>query len=153
MKLLNSRCEPLPSKGTAEHAQLVERLADLAYPTGSPWLKATILSDMQLSTSQYWLVKVGDVPVGFLSGTLILDQAELTNLGIVPDWQHQGLAQLLLRTWLASLPTRTTVTLEVRPHNVAAYHLYEALGFVEIAKRTAYYDRPVEDALILQMTT
>ncbi|GEK29493.1 ribosomal protein S18-alanine N-acetyltransferase [Furfurilactobacillus siliginis] len=153
MKLTNSQCEPLPAEKTAQHAQLVGHLADLAYPTGSPWSKQTIQSDMQLSTSQYWLVKVASEPVGFLSGTFLLDQAELTNLGVVPDWQHQGLAKLLLKTWLERLPINTTVTLEVRQHNHAAYHLYISLGFVEIAKRTAYYDRPVEDALIMQMTT
>ena len=40
-------------------------------------------------------------------------------------------------------------TLEVRPSNAAARHLYEKLGFLVAGRRPGYYRFPQEDALIL----
>jgi len=43
-----------------------------------------------------------------------------------------------------------TVYLEVRASNAAARQLYESLGFGAVARRSRYYRRPVEDAVILR---
>ena len=52
---------------------------------------------------------------------------------------------------LAELTARgvRTVYLEVRASNAAARRLYEALGFAEVGRRSRYYRRPVEDAVVL----
>ncbi len=40
-------------------------------------------------------------------------------------------------------------TLEVRVSNVPAIRLYESLGFVSEGIRKHFYEKPVEDALIM----
>ena len=40
-------------------------------------------------------------------------------------------------------------TLEVRVSNQRAIRLYESLGFVQEGIRKRFYERPVEDALIM----
>jgi ribosomal-protein-alanine N-acetyltransferase len=43
-----------------------------------------------------------------------------------------------------------TAFLEVRESNAAALSLYKSRGFSEIGRRSKYYRRPVEDALVLR---
>jgi len=52
---------------------------------------------------------------------------------------------------LSALATRgvRVVYLEVRESNGGARRLYEGLGFGAVARRTRYYRRPVEDAVVL----
>ena len=42
------------------------------------------------------------------------------------------------------------ILLEVRESNAAARGLYARFGFREVGRRSAYYHRPVEDALVLR---
>ncbi len=41
--------------------------------------------------------------------------------------------------------------LEVRESNTAAQALYRKLGFVEIGRRSKYYDDPEETAIVMQL--
>jgi ribosomal-protein-alanine N-acetyltransferase len=43
-----------------------------------------------------------------------------------------------------------TAYLEVRESNVAAQRLYAGFGFREVGRRRRYYQRPVEDAVVLR---
>ena len=53
---------------------------------------------------------------------------------------------------MAALAARgvRVVYLEVRESNVAARGLYDGLGFRELGRRSRYYRRPVEDAILLR---
>ncbi|MEO7648544.1 MAG: ribosomal protein S18-alanine N-acetyltransferase [Gemmatimonadaceae bacterium] len=82
----------------------------------------------------------------------VLDQAELLNLALARDCRCRGVGSALLRALLTAGEARgiRTVYLEVRESNAAARALYETHGFLEVGRRRRYYQRPVEDALILQ---
>lgn len=81
----------------------------------------------------------------------ILEEAHITLLGIHPDYQGQGLGQLLLYTLLKDAVERKLerATLEVRISNEVALSLYEKFGFKIAGKRKKYYQKTGEDALIL----
>jgi [ribosomal protein S18]-alanine N-acetyltransferase len=81
----------------------------------------------------------------------ILEEAHITILAVHPDYQRQGLGQLLLYALLRDAKRRQLewATLEVKPSNQAALSLYEKFGFTEAGRRRHYYKDTGEDALIL----
>lgn len=80
------------------------------------------------------------------------DEGEVLNLAVSAGSRGKGLGTALLRSLLESAKRDGVrqVYLEVRESNAAARALYGAHGFAEVGRRRAYYQRPVEDALILQ---
>ncbi|NJL48125.1 MAG: ribosomal protein S18-alanine N-acetyltransferase [Leptolyngbyaceae cyanobacterium SM2_5_2] len=80
----------------------------------------------------------------------ILDEAHITVLGIDPRYQRRGLGRWLLIQLLEEACQRglTRATLEVRPSNPVALHLYQSFGFEVLGHRKRYYPDG-EDALIL----
>ena len=80
------------------------------------------------------------------------DEGEVLNLAVAAGSRGKGVGSTLLRILLESAEREGVrqVYLEVRESNAAARALYGAHGFVEVGRRRAYYQRPVEDALILQ---
>ncbi len=81
----------------------------------------------------------------------ILEEAHITLLMIHPDYQRQGLGQLLLYGLLKEAVNRhlERATLEVRASNQSALSLYEKFGFQQAGRRKGYYQPTGEDALIL----
>jgi ribosomal-protein-alanine N-acetyltransferase len=81
----------------------------------------------------------------------ILEEAHITLLGIVPEYQRQGLGQALLYALLRSAHQRglERATLEVRISNQSALTLYQKFGFREAGRRKRYYQNTGEDALVL----
>lgn len=81
----------------------------------------------------------------------ILEEAHITLLAIHPDYQGQGLGQLLLYSLLEKAVQRQLerATLEVRASNQIALSLYQKFGFKEAGRRKKYYPGTDEDALIL----
>jgi ribosomal-protein-alanine N-acetyltransferase len=93
----------------------------------------------------------GDV-VGYSVGRAMLDEAEILNLGVAPHARRRGIARTLVRALLAEFAGvgARSVFLEVRESNLPARGLYESFGFREVGRRTRYYRRPVEDAVVLR---
>ncbi len=84
-------------------------------------------------------------------------EAQLLNLSVVPDARRQGLGRTLLARFLddAGHLGAEQVFLEVRESNDAGIALYASEGFVEIARRRAYYPSGEdgdlrEDALVMR---
>lgn len=89
--------------------------------------------------------------IGFGCFWAILEEAHLTILAIHPDYQKQGLGQLLLYALLRDAFKRglQRATLEVRESNRSALSLYQKFGFKIAGRRKGYYQKWGEDALIL----
>ena len=83
----------------------------------------------------------------------MLDEAEILNLGVAEAVRRQGIARALVRALLAQFSRQgvRTVFLEVRESNHPARGLYESFGFREVGRRSRYYQRPVEDAVVLRV--
>lgn len=95
-------------------------------------------------------LKAGAI-VGLACLWAILEEAHITLLAVHPDYQRQGLGQLLLCALLEDAMKRglERATLEVRETNEAALSLYKKFGFKMAGRRKGYYQNLGEDAIVL----
>lgn len=93
----------------------------------------------------------GKAVSGYSVARWVEDEAELLNIAVCEEERGQGIGALLLDYVLESLQTVGIfhIFLEVRDSNRSARALYRSRGFRELARRSAYYKKPVEDAIVL----
>ena len=90
--------------------------------------------------------------VGYCGSYRAFDEAEIVNVAICRNYQNRGCGQRIVEK-LIEIEKAAGVryfVLEVRISNLAAQRLYEKVGFRNIGIRRRFYDRPVEDAVIMQ---
>lgn len=131
------------------NAHQLYQIADLAYHN-SPWSENVFEHDLLNKHSNYLVLFVDDKAVGFVGGTLIIDELSISNVAIIPSFQKNNLAFELMNEWFKKFKKTTRVLLEVRDSNFSAKKLYFKLGFKQIAVRKDYYQNPLEDALIME---
>jgi ribosomal-protein-alanine N-acetyltransferase len=86
--------------------------------------------------------------VGFLVTRLVADgEVEVLNLAVSPDYRRRGVAKALLGPLLNTV--HGDVFLEVREANFAARKFYQALGFIEVSRRSAYYEDPPDTGIVM----
>lgn len=117
-----------------------------------PWSENSVRGELDNPLS-LWLVALdGDTVVGYVGSQTVLDEADLMNVAVAPDWRKRGVAQALLHALQMRLLHNgvRSITLEVRDSNEPAIRLYEKLGYVQVGCRRGYYCKPREDARILR---
>ncbi|HEY3423173.1 MAG TPA: ribosomal protein S18-alanine N-acetyltransferase [Negativicutes bacterium] len=118
----------------------------------SPWSRDTFEGEVLENDLAYYLVLVIDEQViGYAGMWLILDEAHVTNIAILPQYRAKGLGEKLVAALVehAKAKGAVSMTLEVRVSNVVARHLYDKLGFESCGLRRQYYTDTQEDALIM----
>ena len=134
----------------AEHVPQVAQLEKICF--SDPWSEMSIAHELE-SLWSYWLVAVdGDTVAGYIGSQSSIDEADIMNVAVHPDYRRQGIAENLINTLVADLKKRGchALLLEVRASNTPAITLYEKLGFAQVGSRKNYYRNPKEDALILR---
>jgi [ribosomal protein S18]-alanine N-acetyltransferase len=113
------------------------------------WTRDSIGKLLTMPGSFGTLAYVGDRPVGLVVALTTGPDAEILTLGVLPDFRRRGVGRLLL----ASAAERAAAAgcgrllLDVAEDNTAAHALYRGMGFVDIARRPAYYRRSVGAAV------
>ena len=90
--------------------------------------------------------------LGYVVSWYVVDEAEIANLAVSDDARRAGVGARLLDHALDIARERRSqvVFLEVRESNAAARALYASRGFEVAGRRSKYYRKPVEDALVLR---
>ena len=120
-----------------------------------PWPRSAFSDALNMPSARVTVaVDRLDMPGGYCMLMTAADQGEVVNLAVAKRAQRQGLAGRLLDDALqfATQAGVVSVFLEVRVSNEAARALYRSRTFQEIGRRKGYYQRPAEDALVLQWT-
>ncbi len=120
----------------------------------SPWQANTFSGLIGRPGSELWVME--RPPEGVIAYAVlwcIVDQGELANLAVRPEYRGQGYAARLLEHVLRNARERDVeaIYLEVRASNERALELYEGFGFLRVGVRKNYYDKPKEDALVMRM--
>lgn len=135
---------------TAAHVQQVAALEAICFR--DPWSEKSIASELTNPLSLWLVAMEGDKVVGYIGSQTVLDESDMMNVAVHPDYRRRGIAEALVLALADELITRNShsLTLEVRASNAPAIALYEKLGFEQIGLRKNYYRNPKEDAQILR---
>lgn len=89
-------------------------------------------------------VFVTATPDGFAMGRVVVDEAELLTIAVLPKAQGRGAGAALLKEFhsMASQRGATRAFLEVATDNAPALALYHRFGWLIYGTRRAYYTRP-----------
>ena len=136
----------------------VPRIAELEAETFSaPWDEASIRAELE-NPLALWLVAVerktgpDEDVLGYAGSQTVFEDADILNVCVAPEARRRGIAEALMTELERRLIPRGAerITLEVRASNVPAIRLYQKLGYAQVGVRRGYYEKPREDALILQ---
>lgn len=132
------------------------RISNDTYPSGSPWTREQFIEDLSNAQSIYCTLREENNLLGFISGHVLLDEAEIHHVVVSKCVQGRGYGKLLLKEFLSetvSYNKLVAIFLEARESNIRAQNLYKKCGFKTIACRKNYYKSPPENALIMTYKT
>ena len=116
-----------------------------------PWSRAGFVAEMKNELAHYLVMVDQGTIIGYAGMWLIVDEAHVTNVAIVPGYRGRKLGAKLMAALIEHAKEGGTLcmTLEVRASNLVAQGLYEKFGFVSRGIRRNYYSDTQEDALIM----
>ena len=133
----------------------VGQIAALEAETFSlPWDEASIRRELTNRLS-LWLVALEDETVlGYVGSQTVFEETDILNVCTAPAARRQGVAEALMTELEKQLAPKGVekIALEVRASNEPAIALYKKLGYTRVGLRRGYYEKPREDALVLQKT-
>ena len=132
------------------HVRQIAELERLCFH--DPWSENSIASELGNRLS-VWLVALDeDKVVGYVGSQTVIDETDMMNIAVHPDYRNRGVATALIVELTQQLKMRGSkgLMLEVRESNSAAISLYEKHGFLQVGCRRNYYRNPRENALILR---
>ena len=133
-----------------EHVAQVAALEKLCF--SDPWSENSVASELNNPLS-LWLVALdGETVAGYVGSQTVMDESDMMNVAVHPDFRKQGIATTLIVGLVEELRKKGShcLTLEVRASNENAISVYRKLDFQEVGRRKNYYRNPREDALILR---
>ncbi|WP_235860242.1 ribosomal protein S18-alanine N-acetyltransferase [Rossellomorea aquimaris] len=117
-----------------------------------PWTREAFYNEIEQNhLSTYLVVEDGESIAGYCGVWLVVDEAHITNVAVLPDYRGKGLGEALMKgiMEIAKEVGARVMTLEVRVSNEAAKGLYRKMGFQDGGIRRRYYSDNQEDALVM----
>ena len=117
------------------------------------WAKEGFLQSIDQPYSLMLTAKFRDKVVGYCCLYCILDEGEIINVAVHPQWRGKGVGTQMLDSMLAMGKEQGVMRflLDVRVSNYPAQKLYENAGFVKIACQKNFYEMPVEDGWLMEL--
>lgn len=133
----------------AEDVPEISRLEQEAF--SMPWSEEDFEGMIRSENARYYVAEKDGVILGGCGLYIVLEEGSITNVVIRREARNQGVGTELMRHMM-EMCGRDGVkafTLEVRVSNKAAIHMYEKVGFISEGIRPGFYEKPVEDAMIM----
>ena len=134
--------------------QHVPQIAALeAASFSAPWDEASIHAELDNPLALWLAAEDAEQHVlGYVGSQSCFEDADILNVCVAPEARRRGIAEALMLELERRLRPKGVekITLEVRASNEPAIALYSKIGYVKVGSRRNYYEKPREDALILQ---
>ncbi len=116
-----------------------------------PWSRADFFREVKNELAEYVVGELDKKIVAYAGAWVSFDQAEVMHVAVTPELRGQGVGTILFGELIKAVKERgaKSITLEVRPSNIAAIKLYENFGLRSVGRRKNYYRDNDEDALIM----
>ena len=136
---------------TESDADKVMALRSLCSP--AIWTKKAIKEELKRAGAFSFGVYKDDNLRGYVLAYLILDELNIVDVGVHPEYRCHGIGTKLISDVLKEALQKKAqkVFLEVRKSNETAIRLYKKLGFVETGLRKMYYQDNGEDGLSMSL--
>ncbi|MGX4685867.1 ribosomal protein S18-alanine N-acetyltransferase [Vagococcus sp. JNUCC 83] len=125
------------------------------YDGESPWSTAILWLELSKKKyGRYVKAQINQVLVGFAGIRVECDDAHITNIAVLKDYQSRGIGTLLLHQLKKEALDLDchTMSLEVRASNKRAIEVYEYFGFQQVGVKEGYYRSLKEDAVEMTLT-
>ena len=118
-----------------------------------PWTQSAFVKASQDKNYVYLVALDEDQIVGYAGCVISYDESDITNIAVMDEYRRMGIACELLQQMFKLLSQKgvSTVFLEVRQSNFAAQNLYNSVGFESVGIRKQFYQKPVEDAIVMKL--
>ncbi len=116
-----------------------------------PWSAEDFTNLLKHDYCLYLVAEFDGTVAGCCGMTISCNEGNIDNVVVAEEFRGRGIAGELLQELIArgGMQGVEAYTLEVRVSNSAAIHIYEKLGFVSEGIRPDFYEKPVEDAMIM----
>lgn len=127
----------------------IARIENISF--SQPWSKKGITDFIKQNNSVCIVAEEFGKVVGYVGFYHVMDEGNITNLAVLPGYKRIGVGENLMRFLIEKVKELGVkgITLEVRESNEAAINLYTKLGFDSVGIRKRFYEKPVEDAIIM----
>ena len=119
-----------------------------------PWSQKSFEDACQSNDNIYLVCEMNGQIAGYCGLWTVLGEGNITNMAVSGGLRRLAIAEALMKEMEKRGMSKNVVTyfLEVRKSNEAAVNLYKKMGYVQIGVRKNFYEKPVEDALVMSKT-
>lgn len=116
-----------------------------------PWDENGFLSFMLREGTIFLTALKDNEVVGYCGLISAADEADITNVSVSQSMRKKGIGGMLLSELIKEAEGAgiKKIFLEVRESNIPAISLYNGFGFKQVGMRKDYYEKPVENALLM----
>lgn len=144
-----------------EVAKLLYQTASKGFKNGSPWEESHFFHSLEAKNSVVITASIPKIEdrgqtnqiVGLLVASLVSTEAEIYLVVVDEAFKKRRIAFRMFEHLISYCKENkiTSIFLEVRVSNEPAIGLYQALGFLRVGVRKAYYSSPIEDAIVMEL--
>ena len=137
----------------ADVAQVEARVQEIF---SVPWSEKSFIDACETKENVYIVCKDNGKVLGYCGMWTVLGEGNITNMAVAKEYRRQGIAKLLMSEMERISIEENGVDvffLEVRQSNENAKKLYEKMGYKPIGTRKRFYEKPVEDAIVMSKMT
>lgn len=116
-----------------------------------PWSEKSFREAAARKENIYVVAEENGEILGYAGAWCVFGEADITNVCVRADSREKGIATKMLRFLIeegVSIEIKTFF-LEVRESNFAAIAFYEKFGFQKIGLRKNFYEKPVENGIVM----
>lgn len=119
-----------------------------------PWSEQSFYEAVLKEENIYVVAENQGKIVGYAGAWGVFGEADITNVCVAPDFRGRGIAGEMMRFLILEGRKRKidVFFLEVRESNIRAISLYEKIGFQKIGLRKNFYEKPVENGIVMSLT-